>query len=170
MAKGKSDISNFAVRSLLHKVGIAYDKTRGKEPYKKAQHFAEIKAFFDGACCYCGTTLDATNQTEDHLIGTNKTSLGLDCWGNIVPACRDCNAKKQGTDWQAFILEADPGHAAARSQRIRAFLKHYDYSPEDTAQRVIRDLAEALYLEVGEVVEVLIDSKLKRAARALGEL
>src|SRR5438445_8889606 len=49
-------------------------------------------------------SLVGSRAAQDHLIPTNKTSLGLHAWGNIVPACADCNGKKQGSDWRDFII------------------------------------------------------------------
>jgi hypothetical protein len=41
---------------------------------------------------------------QDHLIPMNKTSLGLHAWGSVVPSCQDCNAKKQGKEWHAYLV------------------------------------------------------------------
>ena len=80
-------------------MGVAYDQERGREPYKKAKHFKTVREFFGDRCRYCGVEFLTTPAVEDHLVPTNQTDLGLHAWGNIVPACRECNAKKQGRDW-----------------------------------------------------------------------
>jgi hypothetical protein len=157
--RGRPDIANTAVRIFLHEMGIAYDEERGKEPYKKAKHFGEVQDFFGGRCCYCAADFAQTEAVEDHLIPTNKTDLGLHAWGNIVPACRACNAKKQGSDWRDFIIERAGADAGERHARMRAFLSEYDYQPSAD----LRDVAGELYDEVGEIAMTLIRAKIKRA-------
>jgi hypothetical protein len=142
----------------LHEMGIAYDEERGKQPYKKAKHFGEVRDFFGCRCCYCGTDFSTTEAVEDHLIPTNKTDLGLHAWGNIVTACRACNAKKQGSDWRDFIIERAGRDAAERHARMRDFLSEYDYRPSAD----LREVAGELYDEVGEIAMTLIRAKIKR--------
>jgi hypothetical protein len=140
-------------------MGVAYDQERGREPYKKSKHLEEVLEFFGGRCCYCGVELGAsTPVVEDHLIPTNKTDLGLHAWGNIVPACRECNAKKQGGDWRDFIIQRAGGDASERHARMLQFLKEYDYGPSLS----LSDVAGELYDEVGEIAMTLIQAKIKR--------
>src|SRR5436190_18410347 len=86
VANAKSDIANTAVRIYLQEMGIRYDQERGYPPFKK-KHLLEVLEFFDGRCCYCGDEIRGSRVHGDHLVPTNRTDLGLDAWGNIVPAC-----------------------------------------------------------------------------------
>lgn len=163
MARGRSDIANTAVRIFLHEIGVAYDEERGREPYKKSRDFPAVQAFFGGRCCYCGADFATEPAVEDHLVPTNKTELGLHAWGNIVPACRDCNAKKLGSDWRDFIIQRAGDDAVERHARMRAFLKEYAYSPSLD----VREIAAELYEEVGQLSMSLIEMKIKRARAKL---
>jgi hypothetical protein len=96
---------------------------------------------------------------QDHLIPMNKTSLGLHAWGNVVPACQDCNAQKQGREWHAFLVRRAGLDAAARYERISQFVAKYKYSPDLTN---LRTVAADLYSEVGAVAMTLINTKVKR--------
>ncbi len=78
MAKGKSDISNSAIRMFLQKVGEAYDQYRGLQPFKlTTTQWAEVLDFFDSKCCYCDESVLPKSAVKDHLIPINKDSLGL---------------------------------------------------------------------------------------------
>ena len=81
----------------------------------------------------------------------NRTSLGLHAWGNIVPACGPCNSKKQGGDWQAFIIQR-AGADAARHQKVLEMLRHYRYAPS----LELAEVAAELYDEVGSISMTLI--------------
>ena len=100
---------------------------------------------------------------QDHLIPMNKADLGLHAWGNIVPACQPCNAKKQGGDWKDFIIERAGAQAGERHQRMKQFLAKYPYKPTTD----LRAVAEELYAEVGAVSVALIDEKLKKVRTSL---
>ena len=164
MPRGRADIANTAVRILLHDMGVAYDEERGLEPFKKTKHFGEVKAFFGEKCCYCGTDFSpADPAVEDHLVPTNRTDLGLHAWGNIVPACRTCNAEKQGSDWRDFIIQRAGTAGPERHGRMRAFLEQYRYEPSVD----LRAVAAELYDEVGEISMTLIRTKIKRLRAAL---
>ena len=122
-----------------------------------------LKHFFGNRCCYCDTELAPGLVAQDHLIPMNKTGLGLHAWGNVVPACGPCNAKKQGGDWRDFIIERAGPHAAERHARMKAFLDHYKYAPTHD----LREVAEELYEEVGAIAMTLIESKVKRVRAKL---
>jgi HNH endonuclease len=151
-----------AVRIFLQDMGRAYDEERGLPPFNK-KHLAELKAFFDDRCCYCGTGFDATPAHQDHLIPVNKTDLGLHAWGNVVPACQDCNSKKHGSDWRAFIIKRSGADAQERYEKVQAFVAKYQYAPESD----LRDTAEELYAEVGSIAVTLINEKIKRIRKSL---
>jgi hypothetical protein len=155
--RGRADIANTALRIFLQELGAAYDRERGITPYHGSKDFAKVKDFFGGKCCYCGT--DLTGQAnQDHLIPMNKTNLGLHAWGNVVPACQACNAKKQGGDWKDFIIQRAGADAAERHTRMKSFLDEYKYAPTQD----LRATAEELYEEVGSIAMTLINVKIKR--------
>jgi 5-methylcytosine-specific restriction endonuclease McrA len=157
--RGRPDIANTALRIFLQEMGAAYDEGRGRATYKGGAHFTEIKEFFGGRCCYCGAEFGPTlSAVQDHLIPMNKADLGLHAWGNIVPACQACNAKKQRHDWRDFIIERAGPDAGERHARVKAFLVHYHYEPSFE----LRDVAEELYEEVGSIAMTLIGAKIKR--------
>src|SRR5438093_1314798 len=127
MPRARSDIANMALRIFLQEMGAAYDQRRGLVPYEGRKHFPEVRAFFDDRCCYCGSDLMPNRVAQDHLIPMNKESLGLHAWGNLVPACMDCNAKKHGREWHAYLVERAGNNASERYQRVKDFVVHYDY-------------------------------------------
>ena len=78
-------------------------------------------------CCYCG---GSPAYSEDHLITMNRTALGLEAWGNVVPACAACNSKKHGRDWRDFIIQRAGDQAAERHARMHEFFAKYPYAPK----------------------------------------
>jgi hypothetical protein len=162
MARARSDIANMAVRIFLQEIGADYDRQRDLPPFQD-KDFKTVKEFFGNRCCYCDADFDvAQDAVQDHLEPVNRTDLGLHAWGNVVPACRDCNAKKHGGNWKDFIIHRAGDHAAERHKRVLDFLKKYHYKPT----REIRGVAEELYDEVGGVAMTLIQAKVKRLREA----
>ncbi len=159
MPRGRADIANTAIRIFLQQMGAAYDGQRGLEVYDSKKHFVEVRAFFDERCCYCGDTLLEGQIAQDHLVPMNKTSLGLHAWGNIVPTCAVCNAKKQGNAWTSYLFQRAGADAHERNRRITDFVAHHDYAP-DLAK--LRDVVEGLYSEVGLIAMNLISLTVKR--------
>jgi len=159
MPRGRADIANTALRIFLQEMGAAYDQERGLAPYNGARHFSEVRGFFGERCCYCGDGLAPNRVAQDHLVPMNKSSLGLHAWGNVVPACQDCNAKKQGKEWHAYLVSRAKHDAAERYQRVTDFVAHYKYAPNPND---LRDTAEELYDEVGSISMTLISAKVKR--------
>ena len=100
MGRTKSDISNSAIRIFLQNVGKYYDKARGYDPFVPKKHQKiELLSYFEDKCCFCTTPINFKSISQDHLVPMNKTSLGLHCWGNVVPCCKDCNNEKQQKPW-----------------------------------------------------------------------
>jgi hypothetical protein len=145
-------------------MGVAYDEARGLEPWKATKHFTTVKDFFGGKCCYCGIDFGpGAPANQDHLTPMNKTDLGLDAWGNIVPACAPCNNARQRKDWRDYIIERAGESAKERHTRVREFLDEYGYKPSFE----LRDVAEELYEEVGSIAMTLISVKIKRVRARL---
>lgn len=161
MARGKPDLSNTAIRMFLHRVGIAYDAARGFPPFKAAgPEWDAVLKHFESGCAYCGEHLTAETLVQDHLIPTNKESLGLHAWGNVVPACEKCNGLKHHREWTDFLEET----CAAEDylplmKRIKAFMKKYGYMQSND----LKPIAANLYEDIGEVCMTLIELRIKQA-------
>lgn len=89
----ESYIANMVVRNILRDIG---EKLKNYETYKKnkEEHRKELLSHFGKECCYCGSKGKKEKLETDHIIGMNKRELGFDCLGNVAPACRSCNQKK----------------------------------------------------------------------------
>ena len=56
-----------------------------------------------GNCHYCGRHVGSKGLTLDHVIPLIRG--GRSVRGNMVPACKDCNSKKQSLlpwEWEAY--------------------------------------------------------------------
>ncbi|MDO8462723.1 MAG: HNH endonuclease signature motif containing protein [bacterium] len=159
--KSKSDISNSAIRMLLQEAGSFYDEARGFKKFNtKSTEWKEVLALFSNSCCYCGVALTEDNVTNDHLVPINKTALGLHAWGNIVPCCQRCNKEKHFGDWRVFIKKkSGEQFYKKRAAIIRKFQKKFKYNPNLS----LKDVANNLYQDVGEVSSVLVNLRLKQA-------
>jgi hypothetical protein len=164
MARGKADIANTALRIFLQEMGAAYDEERGLTPYNGNRDFRTVREFFGERCCYCDVDLIAGRPAQDHLVPMNKTSLGLHAWGNVVPACQDCNASKHGREWHAYLVDRAGASAAERYKRVSDFVQHYRYEPDPND---LRDTAEELYTEVGDIAMTLVKAKIQRVRAKL---
>lgn len=76
----------------------------------------DIKAFFGNKCAYCGKSV---KLEKEHVIPFSKG--GTFSVGNIVPACRKCNASKGTEDFEEWYMNSgvyDPD----RHERIKEYL------------------------------------------------
>jgi 5-methylcytosine-specific restriction endonuclease McrA len=67
-----------------------------------------------GLCHYCGRQVGAAALTADHVVPLIRG--GRSIRANMVPACKDCNSKKQSLlawEWEAY-LDAQRGRERAR--------------------------------------------------------
>ena len=58
----------------------------------------------DGVCHYCGRQVGARALTLDHVVPLIRG--GRSVRGNMVPACKDCNSKKQSLlpwEWEDYL-------------------------------------------------------------------
>lgn len=76
-----------------------------------------------------------------------------------MPACQECNAKKHGKEWHAYLVQRAGPNASERYQRVTEFVQHYEYAPDPAD---LREVAEELYVEVGVIAVTLISEKVKR--------
>jgi 5-methylcytosine-specific restriction endonuclease McrA len=57
-----------------------------------------------GICYYCRRQVGPRALTMDHLVPLGRG--GTSVRGNVVPACKDCNSRKQGLlpiEWQQYL-------------------------------------------------------------------
>ena len=62
-----------------------------------------------GLCHYCRRAVGAKALTLDHVVPLVRG--GRSIRANMVPACKDCNTKKQSLlvwEWQAYLDTLDP--------------------------------------------------------------
>jgi hypothetical protein len=144
-------------------MGKEYDRERDLEPFAKKHLKGEVLEFFKGRCCFCDVELTPARVCGDHLIPMNKKDLGLDAWGNIVPACNACNSKKHADDWRDFIIQRAGPNAAERHQRMQDFLAAYPYKPAYELGSIVADL----YDESAAVAMALIHEKVARTKETL---
>jgi HNH endonuclease len=76
---------------------------------------------FDNCCAYCNSM---NKLTIDHFIALAVS--GVDCLGNIVPACSSCNSSKQHSDPLRWYQKQE-FYSEKRWKRILAILGRTDY-------------------------------------------
>jgi 5-methylcytosine-specific restriction enzyme A len=57
-----------------------------------------------GTCHYCRRRVGHTALTMDHVVPLGRG--GTSSRGNVVPACKDCNTRKQGmlpVEWREYV-------------------------------------------------------------------
>ena len=108
-----------------------------------------------GRCEYCLLHEDDAwvNHEPDHIVATNKTSVGLHAWGNVVWACKTCNKAKRDRPWREFLksISSDEAHDT-RVARVEAFQRQYGYDTNDE----LAALAADLYARVKRLIEMKV--------------
>lgn len=66
-----------------------------------AEQWKEKKRRYSNRCYYCG---EKKPLTQDHVIPLSKG--GEHTWGNILPACRNCNSSKSSRTVEEFLKSA----------------------------------------------------------------
>jgi len=120
---------NLFVRNILSRLGT--------EGFSEKDWLA-TKDYFGQRCAYCGE--ESAELVIEHAIPINRERLGEHRLGNLVPACRKCNADKRDRDYREF-LEGNTGAIA----RIEEYMESRNYVPlEDNEQmRMILNMAHA---------------------------
>jgi hypothetical protein len=126
-----ADVPNRTVRLFLERVGKQYDLNRGHHP-PYTDLTPELIDRFGGRCAYCGEPPPSNGLREEHLVPINRESCGLHAWGNVVPACNECNKVKRHHPWQDH-----PRLDAGRRAAIEAFIAEYGYNPNVTELRAV---------------------------------
>ena len=104
------------------------------------------------------------NFSQDHLVPMNKDRLGLHAWGNVIPACKECNAEKLHDSWEDFLGKKSRGETfAGRKKKIDSFVAEMRYEPD----LGLESFAGSLYHDVGEVAMTLINLRYDQAKEAI---
>ena len=117
---------NYLVRNILSRLG--------DEQFSAVQ-WQNVIEEFGRACAYCGTE---GQLVMDHVVPINKQAIGEHRLGNLVPSCRECNARKSEQDFRDFL-----GGDHTRIVAIEAHMVKYGYRPigDNDQLRDIIDLA-----------------------------
>jgi hypothetical protein len=76
------DAQNAFIRLILSRIG---------EEWFDERDWQETKAYFGNGCAYCG---GGKADQMDHGVPINRAKLGEHRLGNIIPACKNCNNRK----------------------------------------------------------------------------
>jgi len=126
---------NLLVRNILSRLG--------EEQFNGA-HWGAVVADFGNVCAYCGAEGELA---MDHVIPINKQALGEHRLGNLVPACRSCNAKKSEQDFREFLAD-DPARIAA----IEAHMAKHAYTPIGDNEK-LRQIIELAHHDVRQLAD-----------------
>jgi 5-methylcytosine-specific restriction endonuclease McrA len=143
-----SNAQNSLVRYIL---GNLRDVSFTKEDWKKNK-----KKKFSNRCVYCGKKGDVI----DHAIPINRDKLGENILGNIVPACKACNASKSGKDYREFLAllkdktdSPDDLSFEQRIEDIETYMTDLHYVPlsKHPQRDIIKKKLEDAYNEVAAI-------------------
>jgi 5-methylcytosine-specific restriction endonuclease McrA len=81
--------------------GLKREKARARELRQSGWWKRRLAA---GVCHYCGRRVGVRALTLDHVVPLIRG--GRSVRGNVVPACKECNSKKQSLlpwEWDAYL-------------------------------------------------------------------
>jgi len=143
--------SNAAVRAALTilgerrdaaVLGLAPGNLRGKKIR------AALLEEFENRCAYCEKKLKDDFHV-DHMVPMNRDSLGLHMYGNLVPACKKCNADKKALPLEVFVQETK----LPNGTRIKAKLgKRAAKYGADLDSKKVRQLMEEMYQQISDLI------------------
>ena len=93
---------------------FAYDLSEEeiKRERQKARELKETqwwkRRLAKGVCHYCGKQMPPKNLTMDHIVPISRG--GKSTKGNVVTACKECNAKKKQLlpmEWETYLSQMD---------------------------------------------------------------
>ena len=94
---------------------VKREKAKAQE-LRNSQWWKNLRA--TGKCHYCGRVFRPQDLTMDHIVPIARG--GRSTHGNIVPACKECNAKKRyllPSEWQEYLDHlASDSHPSQPSQ------------------------------------------------------
>lgn len=126
---------NLLVRNLLSRIG---------DEQFSAAHWQGVIESFAGRCAYCGIHGELV---MDHVVPINKQTLGEHRIGNLVPACRSCNAKKAGQDFREFLSQD-----LIRISAIEAHMTKHAYVPNSENEK-LRSIVELAHQDVRQLAD-----------------
>jgi 5-methylcytosine-specific restriction endonuclease McrA len=129
------DAQNAFVRVILSRLG--------NEAFDYGD-WERTKAYFDHRCAYCD---QSTVEHRDHAVPINRSKLGEHRLGNLVPACKQCNAAKHDRDYREYL-----GENMDRIARIEAYMVAKSYVPLGDNDQVKRILEQA-HKEIAALAE-----------------
>lgn len=170
MPSSKADISNHTIRIFLQKVGKFYDENRGLQPFSRSRrNKTSLLLSFNSQCCFCNIQINENSISLDHLIPINKEHLGLNAWGNIVPACYDCNKRKHNKNWRDHIMSL-PNLTCEEKQTNIDRLSNYCNTMKYNPNLELNDIANNLYEDVGAVAQALIELRFRQAEEKINRI
>lgn len=113
--RAKSDVANKLVSMFLHDLSRKIVATT-RLAVTDVKYANDVEAAFGDRCCYCSRHLEADRVAIEHLEGMNRFRLGLHIPGNVLLACKRCNAEKRRDD--------QLGHLALAASGWESFLSH----------------------------------------------
>jgi 5-methylcytosine-specific restriction endonuclease McrA len=121
---------NLLIRNILSNLG---DESFNENDWIKT------KEYFNNICAYCGSS----GELEmDHAIPINKDKLGEHRIGNIVPACKKCNANKGNKDYREYL-----GKNINAIRKIDEYMENRHYIPLEDNE----NLKNVLNIAHGEI-------------------
>ena len=141
---------NLAVRTVLDLTGPAPTKEQWLETVEE----------FGSCCIYCEVEFSETVMpVVEHVVPINKTHLGENVIGNIVPACSECNSDKGGKELTLWLEKtARPIDKDAALGRVMAHRERHGYVP-------LIDRLGGSRAKVDEVIESMRAEMLTMAQR-----
>ena len=88
---------------------------------------------FNNQCAYCGSTDDLEQEHIVPVVRGGRYEIG-----NIVPACRHCNASKKDKDFEKWYLESGV-FDIGRFQHIKEYIKSSDTSSDASSYVVVSE-------------------------------
>lgn len=88
---------------LRKKIHISAEKERARELRKSRWWQTLIRS---ASCYYCGKSLPPDEVTMDHILPVSRG--GRSTRGNVAPACKDCNTRKQSLtppEWYDWLQD-----------------------------------------------------------------
>jgi Fe-S cluster biogenesis protein NfuA len=138
-------------------LGNLSDESFTKKDWEKI-----TKRHFSGKCAYCGKKWN----TIDHAIPINRIQLGENRIGNLVPACKSCNASKSDKNYKDFIAalknEVDNPEEKSlfdkRIEKIEQYMKERDYCPlsNHPLKSEVQNKLQEAYDEIASIAEEYI--------------
>jgi 5-methylcytosine-specific restriction endonuclease McrA len=115
----------------------------GKESFSE-DDWKKTKNYFNNKCAYCGSSGELVIE---HAIPINREKLGEHRIGNIIPACKNCNAAKSNKDYKEYL-----GNNHIRIKIIDEYMKSKNYTPPKEDEKLI-DILNMAYKEVSIIAD-----------------